>query len=234
MLTRLSAMLPINVRGMWIGTFHGLCNRFLRAHWKLAALPQGFQILDIAGPAVGRQARHQGDEPRRRALRAEAGELVHRRQQGRGPAPARRRGARRADAQAGRDLPGLRGAVPARRRGRLRRADAAHATSCCATTIRCASTTSGASATCWSTSSRTPTACSTRWLKMFAPPHGRPQRSRRACSRSATTTRASTPSAARKVGNMADFEREYRVQQGHQAGAELPLASATSSMRPTR
>jgi DNA helicase II / ATP-dependent DNA helicase PcrA len=46
MLTRLSAMLPINVRGMWIGTFHGLCNRFLRAHWKLAGLPQGFQILD--------------------------------------------------------------------------------------------------------------------------------------------------------------------------------------------
>ena len=46
MLTRLSAMLPIAVRGMWIGTFHGLCNRFLRAHWKLAGLPQGFQILD--------------------------------------------------------------------------------------------------------------------------------------------------------------------------------------------
>jgi len=48
MLTRLSAMLPINVRGMWIGTFHGLCNRFLRAHWKLAGLPQSFQILDSA------------------------------------------------------------------------------------------------------------------------------------------------------------------------------------------
>src|ERR1044072_2498222 len=48
MLTRLSAMLPIPVRGMWVGTFHGLCNRFLRAHWKLAALPQGFQILDSA------------------------------------------------------------------------------------------------------------------------------------------------------------------------------------------
>ena len=31
MLTRLSAMLPINTRGMWIGTFHGLCNRMLRA-----------------------------------------------------------------------------------------------------------------------------------------------------------------------------------------------------------
>src|SRR5450631_1658900 len=46
MLTRLAAMLPLPVRGMWVGTFHGLCNRFLRAHWKLAALPQGFQILD--------------------------------------------------------------------------------------------------------------------------------------------------------------------------------------------
>ncbi len=46
MLTRLSTMLPIPVRGMWIGTFHGLCNRFLRAHWKLANLPQSFQILD--------------------------------------------------------------------------------------------------------------------------------------------------------------------------------------------
>ena len=48
MLTRLTAMLPINVRGMWIGTCHGLCNRFLRAHWKLAALPSAFQILDSA------------------------------------------------------------------------------------------------------------------------------------------------------------------------------------------
>jgi DNA helicase-2/ATP-dependent DNA helicase PcrA len=45
---RLAAMLPVNVRGMWIGTFHGLCNRFLRAHWKLAGLPQSFQILDTS------------------------------------------------------------------------------------------------------------------------------------------------------------------------------------------
>lgn len=46
MLTRLSAMLPVNVRGMWIGTFHGLCNRLLRAHHQLASLPSTFQILD--------------------------------------------------------------------------------------------------------------------------------------------------------------------------------------------
>jgi len=46
MLTRLSAMLPISTRGLWIGTFHGLCNRMLRAHHREANLPQTFQILD--------------------------------------------------------------------------------------------------------------------------------------------------------------------------------------------
>jgi DNA helicase-2/ATP-dependent DNA helicase PcrA len=48
MQTRLAAMLPINIRGMWIGTFHGLCNRLLRAHHRDAGLPQLFQILDSA------------------------------------------------------------------------------------------------------------------------------------------------------------------------------------------
>ncbi len=46
MLTRISAMLPISTRGMWVGTFHGLCNRLLRAHYRDASLPQLFQILD--------------------------------------------------------------------------------------------------------------------------------------------------------------------------------------------
>ncbi|MBK7953787.1 MAG: UvrD-helicase domain-containing protein [Candidatus Accumulibacter sp.] len=48
MQSRLAAMLPINTRGMWIGTFHGLCNRLLRAHYREAGLPAQFQILDSA------------------------------------------------------------------------------------------------------------------------------------------------------------------------------------------
>ena len=48
MLTRLTSMLPINTRGMWVGTFHGLCNRLLRAHYREAGLPSTFQILDTA------------------------------------------------------------------------------------------------------------------------------------------------------------------------------------------
>jgi len=46
-LARMSAMLPIDTRGLWIGTFHGLCNRMLRAHHRDAGLPQSFQILDV-------------------------------------------------------------------------------------------------------------------------------------------------------------------------------------------
>ena len=59
MFTRLSAMLPVNPRGMWIGTFHGLCNRMLRAHHREAGLPQAFQILDTQDQlsAVKRLAR---------------------------------------------------------------------------------------------------------------------------------------------------------------------------------
>ena len=48
MTARLSALVPINTRGMWLGTFHGLCNRLLRAHFREAGLPQTFQILDSA------------------------------------------------------------------------------------------------------------------------------------------------------------------------------------------
>ncbi|HEX6734016.1 MAG TPA: 3'-5' exonuclease, partial [Azonexus sp.] len=48
MTARLAALVPINTRGMWIGTFHGLCNRLLRAHFREAGLPQTFQILDTA------------------------------------------------------------------------------------------------------------------------------------------------------------------------------------------
>ena len=46
MVLRLSSMVPVNVRAMWIGTFHGLCNRFLRMHWREANLPQTFTIMD--------------------------------------------------------------------------------------------------------------------------------------------------------------------------------------------
>ncbi|NIM29472.1 MAG: DNA helicase II [Gammaproteobacteria bacterium] len=46
MRTRIEAMLEHPVGAMWVGTFHGLAHRLLRAHWREAGLVEGFQILD--------------------------------------------------------------------------------------------------------------------------------------------------------------------------------------------
>jgi DNA helicase-2/ATP-dependent DNA helicase PcrA len=46
MRARVEALLGISAGAMWVGTFHGLAHRMLRAHWEAAKLPQTFQILD--------------------------------------------------------------------------------------------------------------------------------------------------------------------------------------------
>lgn len=46
MRSRIETLLGQSIHGMWVGTFHGLCHRLLRAHWQDANLPEDFQILD--------------------------------------------------------------------------------------------------------------------------------------------------------------------------------------------
>lgn len=43
---RIEQQLNLPSAPLWIGTFHGICHRLLRMHWREAGLPQGFQILD--------------------------------------------------------------------------------------------------------------------------------------------------------------------------------------------
>jgi DNA helicase-2/ATP-dependent DNA helicase PcrA len=43
---RIETLLQAPVGGMWVGTFHGIAHRLLRAHWQEAGLPEQFQILD--------------------------------------------------------------------------------------------------------------------------------------------------------------------------------------------
>ena len=43
---RIDQLLGISLRGMWVGTFHGLAHRLLKSHWRDAKLPENFQILD--------------------------------------------------------------------------------------------------------------------------------------------------------------------------------------------
>jgi len=46
MRARIESLLEMPMRGMWVGTFHGIAHRLLRIHWQEAKLPQNFQILD--------------------------------------------------------------------------------------------------------------------------------------------------------------------------------------------
>ena len=43
---RIENLLGMPSSGLWVGTFHGIAHRLLRAHWKEADLPQTFQIMD--------------------------------------------------------------------------------------------------------------------------------------------------------------------------------------------
>ena len=43
---RIEDLLAVPTSGMWVGTFHGIAHRLLRAHYEDANLPEAFQILD--------------------------------------------------------------------------------------------------------------------------------------------------------------------------------------------
>jgi DNA helicase-2/ATP-dependent DNA helicase PcrA len=43
---RIEDLVGMAAKNMWVGTFHGLCHRLLRLHWRDANLPENFQVLD--------------------------------------------------------------------------------------------------------------------------------------------------------------------------------------------
>lgn len=46
MQARIEQLVGVPPQGMWVGTFHGLAHRLLRAHWRDAGLKENFQIMD--------------------------------------------------------------------------------------------------------------------------------------------------------------------------------------------
>jgi DNA helicase-2/ATP-dependent DNA helicase PcrA len=160
MLLRLSALTPVNTRGMWVGTFHGLCNRMLRAHHRDAKLPQLFQILDTQDQLslIKRMYRAHNIDDNRFPPRQLQWFI----------ADAKEEGLRPSMVEAGDEFSrrqvehyALYDAM-CQREGVVDFAElCCEATSSSPTTTACASTTGAASRICSSTSSRTPTRCST-------------------------------------------------------------------------
>ena len=106
-----------------------------------------------------------------------------------------RQGRQRAGEGAGRGLHGLPAPAAAGPRARLRRPDHDHGQPAAGLPGRRPSTTGGASGTCWSTNTRTPTTRSTCWCGSWSGPRAAICR-RPSCAWSATPTSRSTPSAA--------------------------------------
>ena len=46
MKSRIESLLETPAHSLWVGTFHGLAHRLLKAHWQQAKLPQNFQVMD--------------------------------------------------------------------------------------------------------------------------------------------------------------------------------------------
>ncbi|HET7307783.1 MAG TPA: DNA helicase II [Gammaproteobacteria bacterium] len=46
MRSRIETLLGMPTGHLWVGTFHGIAHRLLRAHWRDVGLPQNFQIID--------------------------------------------------------------------------------------------------------------------------------------------------------------------------------------------
>ena len=46
MRSRIETLRGVPANGMWVGTFHSIAHRLLRAHWREARLEQTFQIID--------------------------------------------------------------------------------------------------------------------------------------------------------------------------------------------
>ncbi len=64
---RIERLLGMPSKGLWVGTFHGIAHRLLRAHWKEAELPQSFQIMDSEDQhrAIKRVIREMGLDDKR-------------------------------------------------------------------------------------------------------------------------------------------------------------------------
>jgi DNA helicase-2/ATP-dependent DNA helicase PcrA len=202
-------MLPVNVRGMWIGTFHGLCNRFLRAHWKLAGLPQGFQILDTADQlsAVKRVIKAMNLDEERFVPKQVSSWFI---------AAARKTASARKDVEARDEQTRKMVEIYQAYEDQCQREGVVDFAELMLRTYELMRDNDRAAralpaalcATSWSTSSRTPTAA----VRLAEDVRGRPA-PRQGVFAVGDDDQSIYAFRGAQVGNMADFEREYRVQQ---------------------
>ena len=159
---RVEKVIGDGVRGMWIGTFHGIAHRLLRAHHLDAGLPQDFQILDSDDQyrLIRRVLKALNLDEKHWAPRAVMGYINGKKDEGLRPGDIDLYGdpVTRTYQQIYQDLPGD---LRSLRAWWILQNSCCAPTSCGSTSRTSSSTTATASRTSWWTSSRIPTAFST-------------------------------------------------------------------------
>ena len=70
---RLESLLRISSQGLWFGTFHGICRRILKIHWREAELSERFTILDSQDESLSRIVQQGSVALRKRLAKASDG-----------------------------------------------------------------------------------------------------------------------------------------------------------------
>ena len=215
---------------MWIGTFHGLCNRMLRTHYRDANLPQLFQILDTQDQLALIKRMYKAHDIDDERFPPRAAAVVHRRAKEEGLRPNASR--RATSSRAARSS-----TTRCTRRCASAKASSISPSCCCAAT------------SCWRTHDgirehyrrrfshllvdefQDTNALQYKWLRLLAGADDRGVRRRR---RRPVDLRVPRRERRQHAALRARLRDAGRAGAADQARAELPLARHTSSMRPTR
>ena len=163
---RVAALVGPVADKMWVSTFHSACVRILRREAAAAGLPVGVHHLRPGRRRAPHRLRPPGSQPRLQAVPAPVRctrRSARPRTKGRSPARTPTRANDHLRAQGRRRLRRVSAPPPQGRRHGLRRPAAGHRPAVPQAARRARVTTSDASATCWSTSTRTPTRSRTSW-----------------------------------------------------------------------
>ncbi len=233
---RLAGLLGNSASELEVSTFHSAAARILRREAEAVGLSRSFVIYDDADQLqlVKRAVRESGVEPI-----LQPREILHRidQQKNAGPAAARRGRPARRPARAGRaeGLRRLPAAAPRGERGRLRRPAAAARRAVPHQRGDPEEVPDPLHRTCWSTSSRTPTRCSTSCSSCSR------RRRRRTWWWSATTTSRIYRWRGAEVDNILGFPTEYagakvvKLEQNYRSDQTiLDAADAVISENPRR
>ena len=169
---RVAELIGGRANAMWVSTFHSMCVRILRAQAKHIGLKSSFTIYDAddSRRLLTMVLRELSLDPKRYPARSLAVQISNLKNELISAAEFAERAGTAPEKVLAEVYQRYQSRLDRVPRAGLRRPDPAHRARCCRACPRSPSTTAAGSATCWSTSTRTPTTPSTSWSSELCKP----------------------------------------------------------------